>query len=241
MTAGLKGILLIILCTMYFNNTYAQGGGPPMLTDDPGTVNYHQWEINTSINSSVTNNVQLAVPYVDANYGVTSNLQLKAEAPYLLTFNHTHTFANLGDVILGIKYQFIDESKKHFLSAGIYPQQTITGDQKGFLFPLLLEKTIGKWMIGEDIGHFFSNRNNTSMINGNLLGYIVSDKLQIMGEYFMQHYFHPLRTEGFMNYGFRYTLNKTFTLMGSCGTQINTPTNEQRQYFISFLGIQSDF
>jgi hypothetical protein len=234
-------ILLVTAFILCFNNSQAQGGGPPMLTDDPGTVNYHQWEINTSVNSSITNNVQLAVPYIDANYGVTSNLQLKAEAPYLLTFDHPHTSGNLGDMILGIKYQFMSEDKKHFLSAGIYPQETVTGDQKGLLFPVLLEKTICKWMIGEDIGYFFSNRNNTSIINGNLVGYIVSDKLQVMGEYFLQHYFHPSGTAGFMNYGFRYTLNKTFTLMGSFGTQVVTQPYEQKQYFISFLGVQSDF
>jgi len=96
-------------------------------------------------------------------------------------------------------------------------------------------------MIGEDIGYFFGDRNNTSTIDGNLLGYILSGKLQVMGEYFLQHYFHSLGTAGFMNYGFRYTLNKTYTLMGSFGTQIITQAEEQRQYFISFLGIQSDF
>jgi hypothetical protein len=234
-------VLLVITCMLCFNNSHAQGGGPPMLTDDPGTVNYHQWEINTSVNSSVTNNVQLAVPYIDANYGVTSHLQLKAEAPYLLTFDHSHTSGNLGDVILGLKYQFINEDKKHFLSAGVYPQETITGDQKGLLFPLLLEKTIGNWMIGEDIGYFFSDKNNRSVINGNLVGYIVSDKLQVMGEYFLQHYFNLSGTAGFINYGFRYALNGTFTFMGSFGTQIVTQVDQQRQYFISFLGIQSDF
>lgn len=238
----LSKIYLVFFCCCRFTNCNAQGGGPPMLTDDPGVVDYHKWEINTSINPVVTKDVQLAVPYIDANYGVLHNLQLKAEIPYLFTINkQQHNSGALGSLLIGIKFHFLNEDSG-FIAAGIYPQLTVTGDQKGFLFPLLLEKKIGKFVVGEDIGIFFAEHNYNNIQNGILLGFNVSNKLQVLGEYFIQkNYTLAGNTSGFVNYGFRYILTNVFTLMGSFGTQITTPDDEQRQYFISFLGVQSDF
>jgi hypothetical protein len=107
---------------------------------------------------------------------------------------------------------------------------------------LLLAKTIGKFVIGEEAGYLFVEKDSSSLLNGNLLSYKATNKLEIMGEFFVQKSFHPtIATIGFMNYGCRYTFNKTFTLLASMGTQVITPANQQRQYFFSFIGIQSDF
>jgi len=242
MKSRLRGILLAIICIMYFNNIQAQGGGPPMLTDDPGTLNAGTWEINTSINSQVTKDVQLAVPYVDANYGVNNNLQVKMEMPYLLTIDQQkHSSGKFGDPLIGIKYRFINDDT-NFLSTTIYPQVTVTGSQKGVLLPLLLEKTIGRFIIGEEIGYSFAEKDSNTLINGNLLEYRISGKFEVMGEFFVQKSFSStIATEGFMNYGCRYEINKTFTFLGSLGTQVITPANTQRQYFFSYIGMQSDF
>jgi hypothetical protein len=235
-------ILLVISCLLYINNGYAQGGGPPMLTDDPGTVDAGKWEINTSVNTQITNDVQLAVPYVDANYGIAEGLHVKIEMPYLITIDHQkHSFGKLGDPLIGIKYRFINEDK-HFLSAGVYPQATITGDQKGFLLPLLLAKTIGKFVIGEEIGYSYVEKDSNTILIGALLSYKLSHRLEVMGELFIQKSYTPsVATQGFMNYGCRYTINKTFTFLGSLGTQVITPVNTQKQYFFSYVGIQSSF
>ncbi len=238
----LSKILIAITFTLILHRTYAQGGGPPMMTDDPGVVDLHKWEINTSINTSITNQTQISVPYVDANYGVAHNLQLKAEMPYNITIDEQkHSTGTFGAALLGLKFRFMDEDK-NFVSAGTYPQYTITGDQKGFLLPLLLEKTFGKFIIGEDIGHFFGEHNYSSFQNGILLGYKTSNKFQLLGEYFLERTCSPFTaTDAFINYGFRYTINSTFTVMGSFGTQVVTGSTEQRQYFFSFVGLQSDF
>lgn len=235
-------ILFVMACLLYFNISYAQGGGPPMITDDPGVVDIHKWEINTSVNLSIANETQLNAPYLDVNYGVAPNLQLKVESSYLFTFDkHHHSSGNIGEVITGIKFHFLKEDKS-FISAGTYPQATLTGDQRGFLLPLLLEKTIGKFVIGEDMGIFLGEHNYRSFQNGILLGYQLSEKLQIMGEYFIEKRYRPATaTAGYINYGFRYAFNKTFGLMGSFGKQVLTPAHSPEEYFISYLGIQSSF
>jgi hypothetical protein len=235
-------ILLFLLCLLHLNDIHAQSGGPPMITDDPGIVEVGKWEINTSINTSFTQNTQLAVPYLDVNYGAAKNLQLKIEDPYLVTIDaNKHISGNIGDPLIGVKYQFINEDK-YFISVATYPQATVTGDQKGILIPLLLEKTFGRFVIGEDIGYFYVQNDSNNIQAGTLLGYKVCDRFEVMGEYFIEKSYSPtIAITGLMNYGFRYRFNKTFTLLGSFGTQVVTPADKQRQYFFSYLGVQSSF
>jgi len=119
----LRKISLALIYILQFSKIQAQGGGPPMLTDDPGTRDVGHWEINTSVNSQLTkNSSKVAIPYVDANYGATSRVQLKIEAPFLITFgSQQHSFSKFGDPLLGVKYRFMDEDK-HFISVSVYPQ-----------------------------------------------------------------------------------------------------------------------
>ena len=108
MQRPLRNIFLAIICILFFTNAQAQGGGPPMLTDDPATLDKGTFEINTSINSQITNVVQLAVPYVDANYGVNNNLQLKVEMPYQVTIDkQKHSSGQFIDPLFGVKYHFV--------------------------------------------------------------------------------------------------------------------------------------
>ncbi|MEO6683292.1 MAG: hypothetical protein ABIN48_10780 [Ginsengibacter sp.] len=234
-------LLLSIAGICSFKSAWAQGG-PPMLTDDPAVVGFHSWEINSSINSTITNKTQLAVPYIDINYGAFRNFHVNIESAFLLTYNKQGPSSGaLGDVIVAVKYHFLKEGES-IISAGTYPRLTLTGEERGFLLPLSLEKTIGRFIIGEDFGIFFGENNNRSLQNGILLGYNVSDRIQVMGEYFVEIEYKPaLETSGFMNYGFTIRLNKTFTLIGSLGKQILTPSNEEKVRFISFLGVRSDF
>ena len=195
-------LIFVFIFVIYVNVTNAQSGGPPMLTDDPGIVELHKWEINTSILSSITNNLELSIPFVDANYGIAPNLQLKVEAPYLVAINNKHLSGALGQVVAGVKFRFLDE-EKNFISVGTYPQITLNGD-KGFLLPLLLEKTFGKFLIGEDIGYFFGSNNYNNMQLGSLLGYQITPKFQAMAEYFIQKNNGKARgSDGLINFGFR--------------------------------------
>ena len=238
-----KKLFLISTLILCINNTYAQSGGPPMMTDDPGVVNFHKFEINTSVNSTVMHHqTEIAVPYIDANYGIANHFQLKIEFPYNINFQkNERTTSSFGDAIIGLKIKFMDE-EKHFVSIGTYPQFTFTGNEKGFLLPLLFEKTLGKFLIGEDIGMFWGEGKNQTLSNGILLGYKVSKKTEVMGEYFLEKQITPsIAFDGYMNYGFRYALSSHVNLMGSFGTQVATAFQSDRQYFFSWLGVQTGF
>jgi hypothetical protein len=235
-------LFLIFYLTLIFNNIQAQSGGPPMMTDDPGVVDLHKFEINLSINTSFSNNMnEFAVPFADINYGIAKNLQLKVEFPYLLDYTKNKTITNaLGDAVVGLKWKIVDE-EKYFLSVGTYPQYTFYGAH-GFLLPLLLEKTFGKFLVGEDFGSFWGQHNVWMLHNGTLLGYKFSDRFETMGEYYVEQTVNPdSATDCFVNLGFRYAQSDHVGWMCSLGTQVISASPAEREKFFSFLGVQLHF
>ena len=61
-------------------------GGPPMITDDPGTPGNGKWEDNLAIIfAHRPNETSIALPEIDLNYGVGEHIQLTLQtAPVLL-------------------------------------------------------------------------------------------------------------------------------------------------------------
>jgi hypothetical protein len=57
-------------------------GGPPFITDDPGTPGNHHWEINFGwIGNHNPGQSYYEIPDVDINYGWGDRIQLKYELP----------------------------------------------------------------------------------------------------------------------------------------------------------------
>src|SRR6476646_807261 len=58
-------------------------GGPPLLTDDPGTPGNRNWEINiASTHFRSPGEREIEAPLLDINYGLGDRIQLKYEVPY---------------------------------------------------------------------------------------------------------------------------------------------------------------
>ena len=62
-------------------------GGPPMITDDPGTPGNGKWENNLAIIiGHRPNETSIDLPEIDLNYGVGDQIQLTLQtAPVLLS------------------------------------------------------------------------------------------------------------------------------------------------------------
>lgn len=233
--------ILILICVFGIGiQVHAQEGGPPMLTDDARVADFKDWEINTTLLVSIADHVELATPHLDLNYGILPDLQLKLEAPLVLEFIDGKTEAHLGDVIAGVKYKFMHEEKS-FVSMATFPQYVVHGE-KGFLLPIFVEKTYGKYLTGIGIGHFFSEMNLNRTEIGFLGGIKPNPKLDLMLEYFyVKNHFDTHGSNGFINAGFRRELMENFILLASIGTQVVTPTGIERERLISFIGLRSLF
>jgi hypothetical protein len=99
-------------------------GGPPFLTDDPGTPGNKQWEINVGwlgthtplpspLQSSSSGYQQgvsaYQLPDLDINYGLGDRIQLKYELPLAVSTDGTNTTsAGVGQSLPGIKWRFLE-------------------------------------------------------------------------------------------------------------------------------------
>src|SRR5215213_4986585 len=85
-------------------------GGPPLMTDDPGTPGNRHWEVNLAATVEHTANASLyEAPLGDVNYGLGERIQLKLELP-LLVENSTGTRTGLGNPVVGVKWRFLEDS-----------------------------------------------------------------------------------------------------------------------------------
>lgn len=236
----LRGVILILFFGCY-QFSFAQEGGPPMLTDDARVADYKEWEINTSLNSSVTNRLVLSTPHIDLNYGLFERIQLKIEAPLWLTFKgNGKVDPSIGEVIGGVKILLLEE-ERHFVSLVTFPQYTFNLE-KGFYLPLFVERTFGQFLGGIAVAHFIGESNRQHSEIGGLIGYKPNDMWNMMVEYYSyQNYYDIKGVNGYVNVGFRTILNEHWMIMGSFGTQVVTPVGEIREQFISWLGVKMLF
>lgn len=214
-----------------------------MNTDDPGTPDKGEWEINISFNSEITSNErELENPLLDFNYGYNEQTQLKIEFPYLFSKENGGKYnSRFGDLSLGVKYRFFDEENS-IAAFSIYPQVTISTENHGlneYLFPVQIEKSFGKIVIGADLGYINLENEFEYFHNGILLGYRFSDNLEVMGELNFQAETNNLGDPyGSVNFGMRYVINEKFILINSFGTGIITPEQESKTKLVSFVGVQ---
>ncbi len=129
--------------------------GPPFLTDDPEPVDYRHWEaylFSTYDRSSET--IATQGPALEFNLGAAPNLQLHLVVPW--AWNQPfggRTQSGWGDVELGFKYRFLQETE-HGPQIGIFPMVELPAGNaaKGlgngrawFRIPLWIQKSWGPW------------------------------------------------------------------------------------------------
>lgn len=118
---------LILFLVLYPGGTFAQGG-PPMVTDDPGTPGNRHWEINIAAMGAFAGAEQLVeAPHFDVNYGLGERIQLKVEAGLVISHSGlSEVQTGATPVLTGVKYRFLDEDKTG-VAVSIYPQFQFNG------------------------------------------------------------------------------------------------------------------
>ena len=238
-----KQFLLAFILFVNSVAVFAQGGGPPMITDDPGTPDKNSWEINLSHISEISNvEREYAIPQIDINYGLNERTQLKAEIAFLQLKEENEIAETLfGNLKLGIKYRFIDEETSA-VALSVYPQIGIDISGDGFnsyIFPMQIEKTFGNLVVGTDLGYVYIKDNYDYFFNGFIFGYGISENFEMMTEF---NYLIPrdnisniVATVGL---GSRIKISDTFVIISSIATGVVTPKDEPNTDLILFLGLQ---
>ena len=235
-----------------FANILASGqGGPPMITDDTGTVEKGHFEINTAFTMEVGEDGRLfGTPLVDFNYGTSKNTQLKIEIPYEVLHNNGQPgIRGLGNTNIGVRYRFRDGDEKGRLALSVYPQIEfntpgsaarrlgIVDRGPEFLLPIQWEMHWGKTGLNGDVGYRFK-RGEDEAIYGVLVGHEFK-KFELLAEvHGTGPRGHLGDSEVVFNAGTRIPLTKHATWLMSAGRSIR-PGRDPR--FIGYAGVQWSF
>src|SRR2546423_3971502 len=108
----LTAALTIALCVSTTHEIAAQGG-PPMITDDPGTPGNGHWENNLAIAFERTSNeVAFDAPAIDLNYGWGDHIQVTLQTALATLVRDDHgPISGLGGNEAALKWRFVDEEK----------------------------------------------------------------------------------------------------------------------------------
>jgi hypothetical protein len=118
-----KRLLGAIMVSGFLNPTAHAQGGPPFITDDPGTPGANNWEINAAVIGAQSHqHWDLAAPDLDINYGWGEHVQLKVDVNWASTLaSDGRLISGFGATDFGVKWRFVDQGKSGF-ALSVYPQ-----------------------------------------------------------------------------------------------------------------------
>ena len=204
-------------------------GGPPLLTDDPGTPGPDHWEINTAFTMDRTSHVrEMGTPLVDANYGWGERIQLKVEIPWIVRSDDRGGTRNgVGNPLFGVKWRFLDEPESG-VAVSTYPQLEVnlatSSVDKGLverparlLLPVSAVKTFGPVAVNVEIGGNFRNGESAQLVWGAALGHEFAAAFEGLAEVVGTTGSDAAARQALVDVGFRWKIARECTILFSAG------------------------
>jgi hypothetical protein len=242
-----------VACSVFFGARLVLAqGGPPMMTDDPGTPGNQHWEINVAglwERSSGENLGEL--PALDINYGAGDHVQLKLEGAWLLRQqSDSGTKSGLGNAAAGVKWRFLDE-ESNGVSMSIYPQiewnMASSSVRRGLvergthlIFPAQIARAIGPLEFAAEAGYVVGINAADEWILGIVAAWPVNDKFEILAELHSDLRADFNSRQLTANFGTRVKLSGHMAFLASVGHDLLSEGDEHRS-ILSYLGFQFTF
>lgn len=242
-----------VLCALFLSwiacaSMRAQGG-PPLITNDPGTPGPNSWEINVGLIPDLQQNQRsFHAPDLDINYGVGKRIQLTYEVAWLLeTVDPNPMKAGLGQSQLGVKWRFLDNGEGRF-QMSLFPQISINNPdravQRGLvprgwslILPIEMSKKLGPIDVDFEVGYNVNHFGPNGWITGLALGHQMTKRLELIGELYSLGTVDGAMHQETWDFGGRYTLHPSFILLFMSGRSFSGPSSGQPQY-IGYFGMQ---
>jgi hypothetical protein len=240
-------IPLLFLC---FATPFAMAqGGPPYYTNDPGTPENMNWEINLGYMPFYYSDQSVShTPDVDINFGIGDRIQLTYENAWLRVQNPSSAVKyGVGQSNPGVKWRFYDGGKDR-LQISMFPQaflnnsddavrRGITSAKDSFLLPVEFTKKVGPVNVDFEIGYQFVHKARDGFVTGLVVGHEFTKKLEMDVEIYSQGPFHWAGDQTTMDFGGRYKLHRPIILLVMAGRSLEGAHGIQ-PYFIGYFGIQ---
>jgi hypothetical protein len=261
-------IQFLLLVVLFAAALIHAQGGPPFITDDPGTPGNRQWEINAGfIGNHNPAHASYQLPNIDINYGWGDRIQLMY-SPYLAaaTDENKTARAGLGETVFGVKWRYFEHHRagepksdeNMTFSLGTYPQVTINNPtsavRRGIVEPgpqyYLPAEFTAKWGpidFNGEVGRWICNHNVPDRWGrGLIVGHEFSERLELYGEiYDLQDVSRigtaPKQRELTLDVGGRRTLDRAghLRLLFLGGRGIQAVTRQNSEPdWIAYIGVQ---
>lgn len=237
-------VLLVTGCFLTPNQARAQGG-PPMITEDPGTPGPGRWELNTAATfEGNAGSYQWEAPLLDLNYGLGDRIQLKLEIPFMFLSNGA-THSGFGATEFGIKYRLVEGSNRQW-AVSVYPQLVtrtfLSSDDQPFgdiptelRLPAQFAWSSGQFTASFETGYQIVESEQDFWLLGGVAGYEAAPGMELLGEVHATFGQDLNTAEPLLNVGAALEVTPQFILMGSAG---RLWPDQGDGVFIAYTGIQ---
>jgi|SRR5580698_405459 hypothetical protein len=224
-------------------------GGPPLLTDDPGTPGNRNWEINLACTQNFTHDQHTyETPILDLNYGLGDRIQLKYQIPYLLVSNDGGPLASgMGNSLAGVKWRFYQDEAKGW-NVSTYPQlelnnpgaslrRGLVDKAPNFLLPIEVTKRVGSFELNWEAGYWFSRHLADGRVLGFAAGHQTTKRLELLTEVYDFVEVGTKARDDTFDFGGRFEFHHDILLLFMAGRGFSGPPSEQSR-FIGYFGVQ---
>jgi len=223
-------------------------GGPPMITDDPGTPGNGKWENNFAIIfEHRPNETSIDVPEIDLNYGVGEHIQLTLQTAPVLSKRSGHgLIGGLGGTEAAVKWRFLDEATSG-LDMSMFPRvffnivqssvrRGLAEDGARFQIPFQMAKTFGPWHVDVEVGPRASTVGRSEWLDGIVIGFDLAKPTMLMAELHDESRINFNRNVLTLNFGLRHEFTENYILIVSMGHELRSP--DQPTALIGYFGMQ---
>lgn len=222
-------------------------GGPPLLTNDPGTPGEKNWEINLAVMPVLAQHQHdFQAPQLDFNYGVGPTIQLTLQVPYVLQTVPQPFRNGWSNAYPGVKWRFIDNKKGWNVS--IFPQFELNGTagairsgiaQSGtrFLMPMEIQRTVGPLELDFEAGYYFPIHGHEERILGFAAGRNFTKTVELIGEIYNDRAMGDLPHDTTWDLGGRYGFHKGLVFLFMAGRSFSGNASGQPN-FLAYIGVQ---
>jgi len=224
-------------------------GGPPFLTNDPGTPGNANWEINLGSMQTITRGLaSYQLPQIDLNFGVGDRIQFTYEVPYFLqTRTGQLQQSGWGNGYPGVKWRFVDQGEDGW-QMSTFPQvetgASLLAQQKGiavagprYLLPLEVTRKVGPVDVDFEAGYYIAGHAPRERILGLAAGRSLSERLELDAEIYDDRAQHTTPHSTTLDVGGRYKLRRGIIALFMAGRSIDGYGDGQPE-FMGYVGVQ---
>lgn len=231
---------------------FAQGG-PPMLTDDPGTPGPGHWEINLALSQERTS-VERAtdLPILDLNYGVGDRIQLNYGIAWgWQSSDSGHSVDALENSQFAMKWRFLDQGDDGW-KVSMFPRVILRNpgsraarlglddDGTTFFLPFEFEHDVPGGALNFEVGHEFHSRGDDAWVAGAVFGHEFRKGVEGMAELHGDTSSGWVDSSLMVNFGLVVDFDSSGSLLLSAGREVHAP-NDSSAAWLAYGGWQLTF